>query len=110
LFCLGVLVKPDLFQRFQYLRAAVVDSMGHPYEGDDDIPICCFIEDYLRMARGDELRALLIRGLGQELVDLALAQNLEMRIRLIEEQDGVRIGVEVRQEQERLLQPMPRRR
>ena len=56
------------------------------------------------MTRGDDLASLFRGYLRQQSVSLALAQDLEMRIRLVEERDRAAIGVHVRQKQQRLLQ------
>ena len=44
------------------------------------------------------------RHIGEQPVDLALAQNLQVRVGLIEEQNGAGIRIHVRQQEQRLLQ------
>lgn len=50
------------------------------------------------------------RGLGEEIVDLALPQYLEMGVRFVKQKNGSRIQCQVGEEQNRLLEPPSRRR
>ena len=59
------------------------------------------------MARGNDLATALFGGLGQQPVYLALAQNLQVRIGFVQKQDIAGIGVEIGQDQQRLLQSPP---
>ena len=59
------------------------------------------------MTRGDDLVAAFRRDLRDEAVDLALAEDFEMRIRFVQQDDRARIGVHVGKDQERLLQATP---
>ena len=79
-------------------------------ESDDEIPFGRFVQEHLGVTRRDDLASLFRGYLRQQSVSLALAQDLKMRIRLVEEHDRAAIGVHVRQKQQRLLQPPSARR
>jgi hypothetical protein len=65
-------------------------------EGDHCSTSRCLIEENLGVARGDNLGALFERDMSQSLVNLALSENFEMRVRFIEEQYAPRVGIEMR--------------
>ena len=90
------------------MLAAVVDPMGRPNKGDDDIAVGGFVEDDLGMAGGNDLRALSRGHVSQQLINLALAKNFQMRVGFVQQEYRLGIGVKVGEEQERLLQAAPR--
>ena len=62
------------------------------------------------MARCNDLRLLPFRYIGQQLVGLPLAKDLKVRVGLIKKQDGPGICIEVREQQEGLLESAARAR
>jgi len=78
--------------------------MRAAHEGDHDIALGCFVQDNFGVAGHDHLRGMLGGNLIDEIVDLALAENFEVGIRFIEEQDGVGIVVEIGEQESGLLQ------
>jgi hypothetical protein len=84
--------------------ASVVDAVRRADEGDDYIAIGGFIQDDFGMAGGNDLRSMARGYIGQQLINLALAKNLKMCVRFVQEKHRLRVGVEVSQQQECLLQ------
>lgn len=80
--------EADLPERFNYLAAAIIDTVRFADEGNQGITIRGFVENHLRMAGRDNLAARVFRGFTQELIDPALTQNLQMGIRFVKEQYG----------------------
>lgn len=52
------------------------------------------------MAGGDDLGMLARREIGQEIVDVALPQDLKVGIRLVEQEDRAGIGEQVAEQEE----------
>ena len=99
-----VLVERDVPERLQHLTAAVVDAVRMADKGHDHVAARGLVEQHLGVTGGDDLTAALARHFGEQTVDLALAENLQVRVRLVQQQNGARIRVHVRQQQQRLLQ------
>ena len=104
LFRLIVLIERDVPERLQNLAPAVVDAVRHADEGHHHVAAGGLVEQHLGVAGGDDLTAAFARHLGEQAVDLALAENLQVRVRLVQQQHRARIRVHVRQQQQRLLQ------
>ncbi len=100
---LQVLLKADLLERLCNLAAPVVDAMGLADKSDHYVAPGRFVQDHLRMASGDDLALRLLCGLGEHVVDLSLAQDLQVRIRLIEQQHRARVGRHVCEQEQSLL-------
>ena len=81
-----ILIEADLFQRLQHLAAAIVDAMRLSNKCDDHVAVRGFVEQHLGMAGGDHLRTCAARGLGDQRIDLALAENFEMGVGFVEQQ------------------------
>ena len=86
-FGLVILVKADVRECFEDLLAAVVNAMGRADESNDDIAVCGFVEDDFGMAGGDDLRALAGGHVGQQLINLALAEDFKMCIGFVEQEN-----------------------
>jgi hypothetical protein len=97
-------VESNVRQRLDNLLAAIVNSMRLANERDNHVPIGGFVKDDFRMAGGNDLGALLRSNLGQELINLPLAQHLEVGVRLVQEQDGLGVRMEMGQQKQGLLQ------
>ena len=78
-------------------------------EGNDQIAIRGLVEEHLGVARGDDLGAVLIGYAGHHLVDLALAEDLEVGVGLVQEEHRTGIRVHTGQQEQGLLQPPPGR-
>jgi len=59
------------------------------------------------MAGGNDLRALFCCHLGEELIGLALAEDFEVGIWFVEQEGRLGVGIEVGEQQQRLLQAEP---
>ena len=99
-----VLVERDVPQRLQHLTAAIVDAVRLADKGHDHVAARGLVEQHLGVTGGDDLTAAFARHFSEQTVDLALAENLQVRVRLVQQQNGARIRVHVRQQQQRLLQ------
>ena len=90
---LYVVFEADRLERLEHLMAAaVVDAVGRAHEGDYHIGAGRLVEQHLRVAGRDHLAP---AGLGRFLymtVDLALSQNLQVRVGLVEQQHGAGVG------------------
>ncbi len=104
------MLEPNVAQRLEHLAASVVDAVRLTDEGDHHVAVSRLVEDDLRMTGGDDLAAGLGRLIGEHLVDLPLAQYLQVRVGLVEEQHGARIHGHVREQEQRLLLAAPARR
>jgi len=104
LFRLVVVLEADLPEGLQDLAAAVVQPVRPAHERDDDVAAGSFVEQHFGMTGGDDLAAGLLGRLGQQLVYLALPQDLEVCIRFVQQQHGTRIPVHVCQKKQGLLQ------
>ena len=65
----------------------------------DHVPRRRFVEEHFGVARDHHLALLLTGGLAEDVVDLALAQNFQVGIWFVEEQYGVRIDGQIREEE-----------
>lgn len=72
------LVAPVLLR----LLVGRVDAVRRADESDDHVATGRLIEDDFRMADGDNLAASFVRLIGEHLVDLSLAQDLQVRVGL----------------------------
>ena len=73
-------------------------------EGHDHVLTRRLVQQHLGVTGSDDLTAGLARDIGEQAVYLTLAENLEMRVGLVEEQNGSRIRVHVREQEQGLLQ------
>ncbi len=80
------------------------------HERDHDVSVGGFVQQDLGVAGHQDLAPFLRRGVGEDLVGLALAQNLEVGIGLIEKHRGARVETQKGQQQQGLLHPSARRR
>ena len=62
--------------------------MRFAYEGDNQILFGGFVQKYLGVAGRSNLGAALRGDLGYQAVYLALAEDFEMRVRLVQRDDG----------------------
>ena len=83
LLCLVVLFEPDFPERLLHLAAAVVDAMRLADEGHHQIPARGLVEQHLGVAGSDDLTPAFASHLGKQAVDLALAEYLQLRVRLV---------------------------
>ena len=110
-FCLlglVILIEPDIAERLSDLASATCDPVWLPNERDNQIPTGGFIEKHLRMTRRDDLVAAFQGHLGDQLIGLALAKDLQMCVGFVQQNDRAGIGVHIRQDEQRLLQSLVR--
>ena len=81
--------------------------MRSPDERHNHVAVGGLVEHDLRVAGGDDLRSLLLRGLGQQPVRLTLTQDLEVGVGLVQQEHGAGVGVQMCQQQKRLLEAPP---
>ncbi len=86
LFRLKIVFKANLLERLDDLTTAIIDPMRLANEGYKNIPISGLVKNYLGVACRDDLTGGLFRRLAQELVDLSLAENLQMCVRFVQQQ------------------------
>ena len=110
LFGLVIMVESNFLERFQELTAARVNPMWLAHECHDHVAIGRLVENHLGMTGRNNLAALFACGIGEDLVDLALAQNLQVRVRFVEKNDRAWVHGKVGEQQQRLLQPASGRR
>ena len=101
----GIVLESDLAQRLQDLAAAVVHTVGPADEGDHGVPVHGFMQQHLGVAGDHDLAAVGVGHLAQQLVGVTLAQDFEVGVGLVQQQHGARVGIQVGQQQQRLLQP-----
>ena len=89
---LVVVVKANIRKCLNDLLPAVIHAVGLSDKGNDHVAVGSFIEDDFRMAGRDHLGALLRSYVREELVNLALAQNLEVGVGLVQQEDRFGIG------------------
>ena len=107
---LVVLVESDLRERLAQLAPPVDDPVRFADEGDDQVPVGGFVQEHLRVAGRDDLGAAVRGDLGYQAVCLALAEDFEMRVGFVQQDDRAGVGVHVGEDQEGLLQSPPARR
>ena len=82
---------------------------GLPHEGDHRVRAGGFGEEHLGVAGGHDLAAVLGREFADECVDLPLAENLQVGVRLVQEQDRAGVRVQVGEDEQGLLEAPPGR-
>jgi len=92
------------------LTATIVDPVRLSHERDHDVTVGGFVQQDLGVAGHQYLAPFLRRGVGEDLVGLALAQNLEVGVGLVEKHGGARVQAQKGQQQQGLLHPAARRR
>ena len=100
---LHVVLEADVLERLRDLAATVVEPMRLPYKSDQHVASGGFIEHHLGMAGCDDLTARFVRCLAQHLVDLPLAQDLEVSVGRVEKQHRTGVCGHVREQQHGLL-------
>ena len=78
--------------------------MGLSDKIHNDIAISRLVQQHFRMASRNHLTTLRIRGLSQNPIDLPLPQNFQVGVRLIQQEHGPWVRVEVRQKKQSLLE------
>ena len=101
---LEILVETDPRERLGDLAAAIVDPVRLAHEGDHRVGAGGFREQHLGVAGGHDLAAARFGQLADEGVDLTLAEDLQVGVRLVEQQDGARVRVQVGEEEKGLLE------
>ena len=104
---LVVLVEADPRECLAHLAAPAADAVRFADEGDNDISLCSFVQKHFGVAGCNNLVAAVRGELGYQAVYLALAEDFEMRVRLVQKDDGTRVGVHVGENQECLLKSPP---
>ena len=105
---LVIVVEPNVSQGLYDLGVAVVDACGLPTKAMTASRPAASSYD-LGMTGGDNLRSLFLGDLNQEVVRLPLPQDFQVGVGLVEKQHGARVGIEVREQQQSLLQAASRR-
>ena len=95
LFSLDVLVVPNFLECFQDLAPAVVNPVRLSDEGHNHILACRLREQHLGVTGGDDLASGVSGDFGKQTVDLALAKDLQVCVRLVQKQDRARVCVHV---------------
>ncbi len=104
---LVVLLETDFFQRLDHLLAAIVHAVRFADEGDHHVPVGRFVEDDFGVAGGNNLAMLFLGSPREHLVNLPLTKDLQVGVRFVQEQHGVRVRGHVRQQQEGCWRPRP---
>ena len=98
-----VLFEPEFSQGFEYLASAVANPVGLTHERYYEVSVRSLVQQHFGVTCGDDLAPAVASHVRQELVDLTLAKDLEMCVRLVQQQDGTRIRIHVREEEKSLL-------
>ena len=85
LFGLIVVLESDFIERLEDLAATVVQPVRLAHERDDQIPAGGLVEKDFGMAGSDDLATGGLRGVREQLIDLPLAKNLQVRIGLVQQ-------------------------
>jgi phosphoglycerate dehydrogenase-like enzyme len=96
---LVIVHERDVAQRFEQLLSAIVDTMRASQKRNHQVAIRRLVEQHLRVAGADNLAVGLFGKIGEQVVNLALAQDLKVRIWLINQEDRARVGFHIRQQE-----------
>ena len=107
---LDIVLESDLLERFKHMASSVVNAVRGADESYHSVPTHRFVEDHLRVTGRDDLAAGFSCCFAEHLVNLALAQDLKMRVWLVEQQHGTGVCRHVRKQEEGLLLAAPARR
>ena len=99
------MIESNFSERLLHLTSLIVYPVRRADEGDDQILICGFVQKHFRMARRNNLIAFFFCDIDDQLIDLPLPKNFQMRIWFIQKDNRTGIRIHVRQYQQSLLQP-----
>lgn len=107
---LVVLLETAVLEGLEELAAPVVNPVGPAQERDDHVPAGRLVQNDLRMAGNEDLAFVGFGPFRQDLINLALPEDFQVGIRLVQKEHGLRVGRQVRQEKKRLLHSAAGRR
>ena len=107
---LVVLLESDLAECLRYLAPPVLvgKAVGPADERDHQVPVRRLVEEHLGVAGRDDLSTALARRVRDQAVDLTLAEDLQVRVGLVQQEDRAGVRIEIGQEEQGLLESATR--